>query len=71
MEYLIIAIILIAVMYFGFQIGWFLAKHSEGNKIQTETIKTLQDLYCFECEIEMPVNEKNGRLYCLNCGLYH
>jgi hypothetical protein len=29
------------------------------------------DLHCFECEIEMPVIEKNGRLYCKNCGLRH
>lgn len=30
-----------------------------------------EDRYCFECEIEMPVKEKNGRLYCSNCGLPH
>ena len=31
----------------------------------------VQELYCFECEWEMPVKEKNGSLYCSNCGLYH
>jgi hypothetical protein len=30
-----------------------------------------EDLYCFQCEIEMPVKEKNGRLYCTNCKLRH
>lgn len=29
------------------------------------------DLYCFECEIEMPVVEKKGKFFCSNCGLYH
>ena len=28
-------------------------------------------LYCFECQWEMPVKEKNGGLYCSNCGLHH
>lgn len=27
-------------------------------------------LHCFECEIDMPVKEKNGDFYCSNCGLY-
>lgn len=33
--------------------------------------KPLQSLHCFECEIEIPVKEKNGRLFCSNCGLPH
>lgn len=28
-------------------------------------------LHCYQCEIEMPVKEKNGNLYCENCGLLH
>lgn len=70
MEYAIITVVLIAVMYFGFKIGWFLAKQSDDSD-KTEAVKTLEDLYCFECEIEMPVKEKDGRLYCTNCKLYH
>lgn len=27
--------------------------------------------YCFECEMEMPVTEKIGNLFCSNCGLCH
>lgn len=27
--------------------------------------------YCFECEGTMPTNEKDGHLYCSNCGLHH
>jgi hypothetical protein len=30
-----------------------------------------EELYCFQCEIEMPVKEKKGRLSCANCGLSH
>jgi len=28
-------------------------------------------LYCFECEIDMPVTEKDGYMSCSNCGLIH
>jgi len=28
-------------------------------------------LYCFQCEIEMPVRIKYGNAYCSNCGLHH
>lgn len=71
MEYVIIAIILFAVMYLGFTIGWFLANNQEPENSKTETAQTLEDLYCFECEIEMQVLKKNSRLYCSNCKLYH
>ncbi|PXY44498.1 hypothetical protein DMB68_13605 [Flavobacterium hydrophilum] len=71
MEYVFIAVIIIAIMLFGLAVGWFLAKISDKDDSTTETIKTLQELYCFECEIEMPVKEKNGRYYCTNCKLYH
>lgn len=44
-------------------------------KIATDNLEDenewLLKLHCFECEFEMPVKEKNGRLYCSNCGLYH
>jgi len=33
-------------------------------------VKNLR-LYCFDCEIEMPVVTKNGYYYCSNCGLRH
>ena len=28
-------------------------------------------IHCFECEVKMPVKEKNGNLFCSNCGLCH
>jgi hypothetical protein len=33
--------------------------------------KPIMDLYCFLCEMEMPVKEKDKKLYCKNCGLKH
>jgi hypothetical protein len=33
--------------------------------------ENLLDVYCFQCETEMPVKETNGVLYCKNCGLRH
>ncbi|EKT3963226.1 hypothetical protein AAIP55_000805 [Flavobacterium psychrophilum] len=35
----------------------------------TKANKKREKLHCFECEIEMPVKEKNGVLSCSNCGL--
>ena len=29
------------------------------------------DLYCFQCEMEMSTQVKNGNLHCGNCGLKH
>lgn len=61
-----IAIMLVMWIFYGFgyMIG-FTRGRSKKKK------KKSQILYCFECEIEMPVKEKNGRLHCLNCGLRH
>ncbi|BFM42703.1 hypothetical protein CFS9_13440 [Flavobacterium sp. CFS9] len=52
----------------GFLTGLYLVCKIEADDYNDEA---LPDEYCFECEIEMPVKEKNGRLYCANCGLYH
>ncbi len=27
--------------------------------------------YCFECEIETTTKQRNGNVYCANCGLVH
>jgi len=42
-------------------------------KATTEPYHGTLEVYahCFECEIEMPVKEKDGVLYCSNCGLIH
>lgn len=65
--YIFISLVLL-VMTFG--IGYACGIYSYGKLIEEEE-KIYHDLYCFECQIEMPVVEKNGRFYCKNCGLYH
>jgi len=55
---------------FAFSV-WYLVLKKKPKKKKSKLIKGMQELYCFECEIEMPVKEKNGRLYCSNCGLKH
>lgn len=47
---------------FGYMMGY-----TKGNNEKYEG-NDIQDLYCFQCEIEMPVKEKDGRLHCSNCG---
>lgn len=63
--------IIVILLGFFFIVG-FLLGYSNGYKLNTDELKTgISELYCFECEIEMPVKEKNGRLSCKNCGLRH
>lgn len=64
-QYVGVTIIVIGVFYFGYKVGWHLANFTDHKN------STHKDLHCFECEIEMPVKEKKGRLYCANCGLSH
>jgi ribosomal protein L37AE/L43A len=60
-------------------VGCFLAGFFLGNRTQRKKKKRkshfvesdAERLHCFDCEIEMPVKEKNGRMYCSNCGLPH
>lgn len=58
------AAIIIAII-----VGWFPPDPPKKKKKKTD--KPPKELYCFECEIEMPVKEKNGRFFCSNCGLIH
>lgn len=55
------ALFMIVIFYYGFRLS----------KNHKKNVSQHPDLYCFNCEIEMPVKEKNGRLHCSNCGLYH
>lgn len=56
---------------FAFSIWYLILRKTPPKESKPDFIQGLQDLHCFECEIEMPVKEKNGRLCCSNCGLYH
>jgi hypothetical protein len=77
MTYLLIFIALFSAFFIalvaGFLTGIYLVCIIESDDYDedTETMNTLNDLHCFECEIEMPVKEKKGRLFCANCGLPH
>lgn len=52
-------------------IGWFPPDPPKKKKKKKRQPVSHGELYCFECEIEMPVKEKDGRLYCTNCKLIH
>lgn len=67
MEIIAIGIIVLVVLAFVFWVGYLIGAVNG----LPEPQPNLGDLYCFECEIEMPVKEKDGRFYCSNCGLYH
>lgn len=54
----------------SFLIGFFVGLKNALDLVEDEP-EVEQRLHCFECEIDMPVKEKNGRFYCSNCGLYH
>lgn len=62
---IILAIIIFLVMFAFFWCMWIVVKRALPDD------EDLLFLHCFQCEIEMPVKEKNGKLYCKNCGLLH
>ena len=56
---------------FAFSIWYLILRKKPQEDPKPQFIQELQDLHCFECEMEMRVKEKNGCLYCANCGLRH
>ncbi|MGV8814764.1 MAG: DUF7220 family protein [Gelidibacter sp.] len=38
---------------------------------EPKSIDKTEWMHCFECEIEMPIKEKDGDVFCSNCGLIH
>jgi hypothetical protein len=57
-----------------FLAGFFLCNSTQRKKKKRKSHFVKSDaerLHCFDCEIEMPVKVKNGRMYCSNCGLPH
>jgi hypothetical protein len=68
-----IVIIVVALMFLSasFLIGLFVGIGSALDIVDADHQRE-NDLFCFECEIEMPAAiAKNGRAYCTNCKLYH
>lgn len=68
-EYLLIiygALVLIIIAFFA-GVWYGLDASLDIYEYENET----EDLYCFDCEIEMPFTVKNGKMYCSNCCLPH
>ena len=61
---LFVVIIELVIMYLDFK----LERIKKNNQLNS---KYPDGLYCFECQIEMPVKEHNGYTVCTNCGLIH
>jgi hypothetical protein len=70
LENILIVVVALMVLSGVFFIGLFIGVGSALDMLEAGTAIE-NDLFCFECEIEMPVKEKNGKFYCSNCGLYH
>jgi hypothetical protein len=82
---ILIGIGLVILVSIGFLTGLFVgiasaldvmdADHQIENEIDNDRycaeFSKPEKLYCFDCEIEMPVRVKNGRAFCSNCGLIH
>lgn len=67
LELILIVILAIIVGFcFGLYTGLTASDYDENDNINIR-----EDLYCFQCEIEMPVLIKNNNAYCKNCGLHH
>jgi len=70
---LLVVLLLIVAFFIGLFTGFSGALDIVENGQCEDEIESQMfgDLYCFECEIEMPVKEKDGQLHCKNCGLLH
>jgi len=53
------------------QIAKEIDEHQKVLQLLAAPMPQIARLYCHECEIEMPVAEKDGDAYCTNCGLVH
>lgn len=69
-ENVIIAVFALMLLSASFLIGLFVGIGGVLDVADAEHQRE-NDLFCFECEVETPVIEKDGRVYCTNCKLYH
>ena len=65
----LILIVILAIIV-GFCFGLYTGLNASDYE-ENENTNIREDLYCFQCEIEMPVRIKNNNAYCKNCGLHH
>lgn len=69
-ENIIITVFALMLLSASFLIGLFVGIGGALDVADAEHQRE-NDLFCFECETETPVSEKNGDFYCSECGLYH
>ena len=65
-----LGLVFLGAVIIGILLGIYLVLKI-ANKVLDDDSEELLNAYCFQCEFQMPVKEKNGRLYCSNCGLHH
>ena len=65
----LILIVILAIIV-GFCFGLYTGLNASDYE-ENENTNIREALYCFQCEIEMPVRIKNNNAYCKNCGLHH
>ena len=66
-EFILNIIALVSLFTTGFLLG---KKYEAADKPKLNKKFPLW-AYCFECEVTTPTKEKDGHLYCSNCGLHH
>jgi len=70
LESIVIVVFALMILSALFMIGYFMGFRDASNMMEDKP-EDERRLYCFQCEIDMPVEEQNGDFYCSNCGLYH
>ena len=67
MDNIFIIIVIAITAYSGIRFWINVIKEAKSNPKKEKTVW----LHCFNCEIEMPVKDYNGEMYCANCKLIH
>lgn len=75
-ENIIIVVFALMLLSASFLIGLFVGIGSALDIVDADHQRDIDgvdydDLYCFQCEMEMSVKEIDGHLHCGNCGLRH
>jgi hypothetical protein len=76
LENIVIAVFALMLLSASFLIGLFVGIGSALDIVDADHQRDIDgvdydDLYCFQCEMEMSVKEIDGQLHCGNCGLRH
>ncbi|NDP26434.1 MAG: hypothetical protein GZ087_03265 [Flavobacterium sp.] len=76
LENIVIAVFALMLLSALFLIGLFVGIGSaldivDADHQRENDLDCFEDLYCFECEMEMSVKEIDGKRHCGNCGLRH